>query len=443
MKYLRVIEYVNSLIVNSLLKPGDRLPSIREISQTLRCNKATVIRAYHELEMQHKIYVIPKSGYYLVEQQINRCQHSNVPIDFKTTVPDQKLLPYKEFNHCINKAIEIYKQDLFTYGEAEGLLSLRKVLVEFFWEQQLAVPLEGIFITAGAQQALSFLTQMQFPNNRPNILIEQPSYGVMQRLVKLNGGSMIGIKRTLQGIDLGEVEEKFKNSQVKFFYVISRYHNPLGTSLSEKTKKAIAYFAAKYDVYIVEDDYLGDLAIGGKSLPIYYYDTSGHVIYLRSFSKSFMPGIRLGASLLPTALRKTFLDYKRCYDLNTSVLAQGALEIFLTSGMYKNHLRKIKSEYQKKMTYATAILERADIPGMEYSKPTTGFFLWLTLPPQVKADILSKRLIQNKIIISTASEHYLNEYSDDNGIRLCLAPLSKQEIVNGIGALVSEIKSFD
>lgn len=117
-------------------------------------------------------------------------------------------------------------------------------------------------------------------------------------------------------------------------------HNPLGTSYSEKDKRCIAELAEKYDVYIVEDDYLADLDKSKKSLPIYYYDIWERVVYLKSFSKTFMPGIRLGAVILQEKLKSEFLKHKRYYDLSTSALEQGALEIYINSGMYKKHIQK-------------------------------------------------------------------------------------------------------
>lgn len=110
--------------------------------------------------------------------------------------------------------------------------------------------------------------------------------------------------------------------------MISRFHNPLDTSYSEKDKKTIVELANKYDVYLVEDDYLVDLESNNKRLPAFYYDDNGRVIYIKSFSKTFMPGIRIGAAVINEELKKQFLIHKRCTDLNTSVLAQGALEIF-------------------------------------------------------------------------------------------------------------------
>lgn len=159
-RYELIVEYILDLVKNGELKQGERLPSIRGLATKFHCNKATVIRAYDELEIDHKIYSIPKSGYYLVESKKENSDEQPI-IDFSETAPDPKLLPYKEFNHSINRAIELYKDSLFSYTDPQGLSSLRKVLVQHFSENQIFTKEENIFITSGSQQALSILTRMR------------------------------------------------------------------------------------------------------------------------------------------------------------------------------------------------------------------------------------------------------------------------------------------
>ena len=122
LKYKQIIADINKLLATKQLKAGHKLPSIREMSNKYSCNKDTVIRAYKELESSHLVYSIPKSGYYVVDSESQKSLSKQQLIDFKTTLPDARLLPYKEFNHSINKAINSYKHSLFTYGEVAGLM---------------------------------------------------------------------------------------------------------------------------------------------------------------------------------------------------------------------------------------------------------------------------------------------------------------------------------
>lgn len=437
-KYELIIEYIEKLAQQNKLKQGDRLPSIRTMVNRYGCNKATVIRAYKELEMNHKIYSIPKSGYYLVEKNsLNNNKYGS--IDFSRVMPEPKLLPYREFNHCINKAVELYKNNLFLYSDTQGLKSLREVLVKHFSEHQIFTSKENIFITSGSQQALNILSKMPFPNGKKNILIEQPTYSLIHGLVQLNGDKLIGINRNYHGIDFDELETIFMKEDIKFFYTIPRFHNPLGTSYLEKEKKRIIELAKKYDVYVVEDDYLGDIDISKKTLPMFYYDVSERIIYVKSFSKAFMPGIRIGAVVLHKQLKTEFLRHKRHYDLNTSVLAQGALEIFINSGMYKNHIKKAQLKYKKKMDFLRGCLKGLDKNGIEFLIPETGFFVWIKLPNEVNMNILVKRLEKKNLYIASGNQFFIGNSSNENSFRMCISQISEDEIKMGVAAIFEEI----
>ena len=440
-KYEEVIKYIEELASSNQLRQGGRLPSIRSLAAQFKCNKSTIIRAYTELEANHEIYSIPKSGYYLVEKNPSY-DSEYATIDFSAVMPDPKLLPYKEFNHCINKAVELYKKSLFCYSDRQGLESLRKVLVKHFIENQIFTSKENIFVTAGSQQALSLLSKMSFPNDNKLILVEQPTYNLMLKLVDLNKDKLIGINRTAKGIDFHELERIFSTGNIKFFYTIPRFHNPLGLSYSEKEKKKIVKLAEKYDVYIVEDDYLVDIDPNKKAFPLSYYDISDKVIYVKSFSKAFMPGIRIGAAILPQKLHTEFLNHKICSDLSTSVLAQGALEIFINSGMYKNHIKKAQVEYKKKMICLKECLNNLNTKGIEFSIPETGFFLWVKLPSHININILMKRLEEKNIYIIPAENFFIGNVPNENSFRICISKLSKEEIKLGICLLFKEINKL-
>lgn len=438
MKYQNVINYLKKMIEDENLFAGDKLPSIRNLVSKFGYNKATIIRAYRELEQNHIIYVIPQSGYYLMDQGEEDEKNINKEIDFTNTVPDNKYLPYQEFSHCMNRAIELYRHDLFTDGNVAGLSALLETLKDFFWEQQISINQDNIYITAGTQQALSIVTAMDFPSNRNGVLIEQPSYESMQRLLELNKCEVHCIERDFQGIDLVELENIFKKGEIKFFYIIPRFHNPLGTNLTEKDKEKIVSLAAKYNVYLVEDDYLSDIAGANKSLPLYYYDTHDMVIYIKSFSKSFMPGIRIGAVLLPEKLKKSFHNHKKHRDLNTSILAQGGLNIYINSGMYENHLEKTVVEYRRKMNYAKSILKNVDENIIKTWLPETGIFIYLLLSENVNMQLLINNMRDKNIRIEDSDRFYYDKINV-KALRICTAQLSKEEIVRGLNILIEEI----
>ena len=171
------------------------------------------------------------------------------------------------------------------------------------------------------------------------------------------------IERDFEGIDLARLEELFKTGDIKFFYTISRFSNPLGLSYSTSEKQRIVELAERYDVYIIEDDYMGDFA-KSTDLPLHYYDTSGHVIYLKSFSMTIFPALRLGTIILPPALTKAFLDHKKMIDYDTNLIMQKALSLYLDSGLFEKNLNYLKQVFQKQRQKIDIVL--ADFPRIQH-----------------------------------------------------------------------------
>ncbi|EPY06589.1 hypothetical protein PAALTS15_15616, partial [Paenibacillus alvei TS-15] len=123
-KFEQIIQNLEYNLEKHILKDGDKLPSIRELAVQFGVNKSTIIRALHDLEERHLIYSVAKSGYYVVQGRNQSDYKKQEIIDFVSAAPDPGVFPYLDFQHCINKAIDTYKNDLFIYGTSQGLPSL-------------------------------------------------------------------------------------------------------------------------------------------------------------------------------------------------------------------------------------------------------------------------------------------------------------------------------
>src|SRR4051812_43075238 len=311
------MEEIKLRLVDGSLIAGSKLPSVRKLSEYFSCSKNTIIKAYFELEKEHLIYSVPKSGYYVVNEFQN-AKNENQVIDFLSAGPDKSVMPYVEFQHCMNQAIEQYKEELFTYSDQQGLYPLRVQVVKYLQNLQVFTQPERVVVVSGSQQALNLLVSMPFPNGKNNILIEQPTYFGFIESINLEQATTFGIELSMEGIDFDRLEYIFRNNDIKFFYIIPRFHNPLGHCYTNFEKKKIVELAEKYDVYIVEDDFLGDLDPDAKSDPLFSFNPCGRVIYIKSFSKVFLPGLRIAAVVLPSLMNSNFLRYKFSSDFNSS-----------------------------------------------------------------------------------------------------------------------------
>lgn len=439
-KYSHIVNYIMDEISNENIKYEQKLPTVRELSQKFQCSKVTVVRAYDELQKKHIVYSIPQSGYYLVENKIESYKDSctNV-INFCSATPDKSVLPYEEFQHCLNQSIDLYKESLFNYSDSKGLIGLIDVLLKYFQQYQIFCNSDNIFITAGSQQAINILCNMPFPNGKRNVLVEQPTYNGVLKSLEINNTSVIGIERNFNGIDFDELERKFANGNIKCFYTMPRFHNPLGTSYSNEEKKHILKLAQKYDLYIIEDDYLADLEIKRNNYPMYYHDVSSRVIYVKSFSKILLPGLRIAAVVVPKILINTFAEYKKWSDLGTSVLSQGALEIYIKSGMFEAHGKKIKKIYFERMKLLKSEALFVNIPYIKWHIPDTGFFSCIEFLNNIDMTNVIKRVNDNNICVDNIKKHYLKEYLNNSILKISISTANSDDIKHGIPILLNEI----
>jgi DNA-binding transcriptional MocR family regulator len=351
-------------------------------------------------------------------------------------------LPYKDFQHCINIAIDRYKENLFSYGDAQGLKSLIETLCKQFRNYQIFTKEEKIFLTSGSQQALSILSSMNFPNGKNNVLIEQPTYHGIIEALRIKNVRTLGIERSFTGMDFNELERIFRNGNIKFFYTIPRFSNPMGLSYTKQEKVSILKLAKKYDVYIIEDDYLADLATDAKEDSMFSMDEDNRVIYIKSFSKILLPGLRIGAVVLPKLLIKTFGEYKKWADLSTPVLSQGALEIYINSGMFEIHKRKMTELYSRRMDMLGKTLEGTAGKDIVYNKPSSGIFSGFIINKKVESSKLIKDLLEKNIVLQDCSKLFLKEFYDESIFRISVSRADEAMIKEGIPKIMEYISQY-
>lgn len=373
-KYQAVVSHLKKGIESGKFPTGSRLPSIRQLSLDFHCSKDTVQRALLELRHEQYLYAKPQSGYYVLEQG----QHQDLEIE----VTDEHASAYDDFRLCVNETLIGRENYLFNYYDnQEGLEELRQSVHQLLFNQALYCKADQLVLTSGTQQALFILSQIDFPSKREEILVEQPTYHRMNRLLVAQGLAYQTIERRIDGIDLDELKEQFKSGKIKFFYTIPRYHYPLGHSYSEQEKRAILNLANQYGVYIVEDDYLGDLD-PKKGQTFHYLDTEERVIYIKSFSTSLFPALRITALILPNALKEAFVSYKNILDYDSNLIMQKALSLYIDSQLFeKNRLARLtlQENYQ---TRIKEVLEKNTCP-LPYYPLYDGILLDLRNYPKI------------------------------------------------------------
>lgn len=438
LKYESIYQSLLMQIQSGIFATGAKLPSIRNLTEQYHCSKSTVLTALKKLEEQHIIYALPKSGYYVVDNDVFKTPMSTDIIDFASSSPTWHAFPYKEFQHCINKAIDTYQEELFRYGTPKGwppLIAEAKKLLESY---QVFTQEKQIFITTGVQQALSLLSIMPFPNNRSTILVEQPSYHLYMDMLKTFQLPAIGIQRTANGIDLAMLEQLFQEKNIKFFYTMPRFHNPLGASYDKKEKEAILQLAEKYNVYIIEDDYIADFETNSKNDPLFTEDYHEKVIYLKSFSKVLFPGLRIGLAVLPPVLIDIFQKYKMTTDIDSSMISQAALYLYLKNGMFEHNKIKVRDIYQARAKVLHQSIQ--DHLSMYESSDEIVMHSHILLPKRVKLPSFISNLHKDGILLDSVNRNYLDNFYNERILKLNVSKVDVQRIDEGIRKVASALK---
>ncbi|KLA03691.1 Transcriptional regulator, GntR family domain [Bacillus cereus] len=243
---------------------------------------------------------------------------------------------------------------------------------------------------------------------------------------------------------MNELEQIFQTGKIKFFYTIPRYHHPLGTSYSKDEKEKITLLAKKYNVFIVEDDYLADLETDSKADPLYSLDNCSHVIYLKSYSKIIFPGLRVGVAVIPRSIANAFYTYKKILDIDSPMISQAALEIYIKSGMFERHKSKINSSYYNRSIKLAETLEKVQNKNSSlftYNRQNTlGIHTCLEMQKNIVTETLIQKLGDIQISVDTIDKNYMRDFPKEKLLKLNVSNVKEDKIEEGIRKVIEEIK---
>ena len=219
-------------------------------------------------------------------------------IDFTGESSRKVNFPINQFKRVINEVLDRDGADALIKEEAFGYTNLRQTINKVFWENSLNI--EDLLIVSGAQQGIDIASKAIL-NINDNVIVEKPTYGGALSVFKWRRANIFEVEMEKDGVNLEDFEEILKKNRIRCFYTMSYFQNPTGVSYSLEKKKKLIELAEKYDFYIIEDDYLSELIYeeSVEYIPFKWLDRSDRVIYIKSFSKIFLPGIRLGYIICP------------------------------------------------------------------------------------------------------------------------------------------------
>lgn len=439
--YERISEDIKKSIVNEKLPQGFKLPSINELCDKYSCSKGTVIKAYESLCKEHIVYSTPQKGFFVADNLIRANINDEGIYDLSTGNPIVSSIPIKDIQHCLNSAIEMYSNISLAIG-SKGIPTVFDILPQTLQKSDIYCNKKNIYLSQGVLQILTLLSKMPFPNGNDTILIEEPSYAYYIRFLKDENLKVRTIRRDENGINLQELEEIFRNGKIKFFYMITRNHNPLGTYYSAKQIKAINKLANKYNVYIVEDDYFSDAYSIPNYSPLYYYSDFKNCIYLKSYSK-IIPYIRIGVAIIPDELIQTYeewINYSYYYSYYMpSLVSQATFESYIKSGIYDKHIKIIDGHIKELLNLFRKITYKWDKSIVKVIGGRSGYYSTLVLNKEIRSSELIQNLKNKKVYVSSNKNSYYNNENFDNSIRISIARLNKNKLKVVLEIIYEEI----
>lgn len=424
--YERLAHDVATLIERGSLRPGERLPSVRNYARERRVSIATVLSAYLDLENRGLVEVRPKSGHYVRRRALearpprpprlalvpSRVSVSDgvqslmdsmrdpavIPLGSAQVAPE--LLPIRALNRTLSSIAREASTAGATYDAPAGLSTLRRQLARRSLTWGLSLDESEIVITVGAMEALHVALRAC---TRPGdaVAVESPAYfGVLQLLEEM-GRKVVEIPtRADTGMDLVALEEALKKAPIKACIAIPNFDNPMGSLMPDEGKEKLVRLLARHDAPLIEDDVYGDLAYdGSRPRPAKAFDRDGRVLLVGSVSKTLAAGYRVGW-IAPGRYQAAVERLKFSQSVSTPTLLQMAVAEYLDGGGYDRHLRQLRARAASQVARFREAVGACFPEGTRVSEPKGGFFLWVELPAAVDALALQQDALRKGIAIA-------------------------------------------
>ncbi|WP_018506608.1 PLP-dependent aminotransferase family protein [Thiobacillus thioparus] len=439
--YENLATHVKNAIRQGVYQPGDRLPSVRRLSEQHRVSQNTAVSAYRLLESHGWLEARPQSGFFarhpesslppakgndsaegpctvsVTEVALRLCRNALRPdlVSLGAATPHPDYLPLADlraaFNRCLRDSNDVASRYSFPPGEEP----LRIRIAQRAAERGCAFGPDDVVITDGCQEALN-LALRAVAKAGDIIAIESPAFfGTLQAIESLGMQALEIPSDPVEGISLDALALALERWPVKAVTVVSNFSNPTGSLMPDAHKTRLVKMLAARGIPLIEDDIYGDLAHGRqRPRPAKAYDHADNVLLCASFSKTIAPGYRVGW-IVPGRWRKAVEHLKYVSTLSSATLPQLAVAHYLADGRYERHLNKVRRTYADNLARMQAHIARHFPAGTRTSRPDGGFVLWVELPEQTDTLALHDKALRQGISFTPG-----NLFSPQGRYRNCL-----------------------
>ncbi|MGE6362940.1 PLP-dependent aminotransferase family protein [Bacillus paramycoides] len=358
--YLQIYKYIKREISQGTLPAGKRLPSHRNLALQLNVSRITVESAYQQLIAEGYVESKPKRGIFVAEVDINIMSKSEQIEAYKTNnnieeqydydcsqgLIDQKAFPITNWKRALQETLLQYEDDLFAKEDPQGEFVLREHISKYLYHARgVHSSPDQIIIGAGTQPLLWLLLQLL--GSKKEYGIENPGFHRITAMIQSSDLPIHPIPLDDKGIHISALRESGSNVA----YVTPSHQFPLGIIMPLSRRLELLRWANDCKGYIIEDDYDGEFRYVGKPIPsLQGLDSNKRVIYMGTFSKSFLPSLRMGYIVLPPHLLKIYHELGGKFKQTVSTMQQLAFATFIQNGDWERHLNRSRTLYKRKHT---------------------------------------------------------------------------------------------
>ncbi|HWT45455.1 MAG TPA: PLP-dependent aminotransferase family protein [Vicinamibacterales bacterium] len=377
-------------------------------------------------------------------------------ISFAPGYPAPDMFPWAEFRDIASELLTGADGNVLQYGPTRGYRPLLDAIVGIQRKRGIESTMEQLLVTTGSQQGLDLVARVLLDPGDV-ILVELPTYTGAITAFRNVQAEMVGVVQEQDGIDLAALDDTLQRlraagRRVKLLYVVPNFQNPTGLLIGLDKRARLLEWAHRRDILIVEDDpyrelFFEDSASEREVRPIKADDDTGRVIYLSSFSKTLAPGYRVAWIAAPAPLASKFEVAKQAEDLLTGSLDQRIVFEACRRGLLDRQLPILRQHYQHKRDVMEDALRRELTDLVSWPAPKGGFFLWLTLPPEVDADAMIPRAVEHGVIYVAGEAFFVDAGSPTapgpraSTMRLSFSAPTPERINEGVARLAAAMRA--
>lgn len=359
-------------------------------------------------------------------------------ISFAGGFPSPESFPVEDLKRIMQEVLDKEGAAALQYGSTDGVKSLREEISRLYKrDENLDVPVENIMITTASQQALDLICRV-FIDPGDVIVCGLPTYLAALQSVWSYRGQPYGLRHN-NGLAEACNVLCATGKKPKFIYSIPDFQNPSGETMTLEERKYVVEVARKYDLLIVEDTPYKNIRFEGETLPSMYSMAPERVIMVGTFSKTFVPGFRLGWIVAQHDVIERIIVAKQSSDLCTPVFNQMVAAHYLASGAYDVNLKKTCALYKRKKNVMVSSFEEFMPKGVTWTNPDGGLFLFLRLPEQFDTRELFDLAIKENVAF-VIGEAFHSDGSGKNTMRLNFSFASDEKIREGVRRLAAAIR---